>query len=304
MSGINGQVLEWARTKAGLSREEVATAFKKQISDIEAWEIGESVPTYPQLEKLAYQLYKRPIALFFLPELPNEPEQSQEFRTLPEFVLEELSSDTRYAIREARAMQISLEELSGGLNLSERRIFADLDPGIDTSPAVLAREVRNYIRISLQTQFSWSDNDEALKNWRHAVQESGIFIFKRSFKQLSISGFSLLHDAFPVIYLNNSNAFSRQIFTIFHELAHIHHANLTDKKGFDTSWPKWNFEEHPEDVAYFVQKVYFDKLFFLQSGFPLKDNNPENTIRLSLLKEYGFISKREYHMMKYLYRKI
>ena len=42
-----------------------------------------------------------------------------------------------------------------------------------------------------------------------------------SFKQRSVSGFSLLHGDFPLVYLNNSNAFTRQIFTIFHELAHI-----------------------------------------------------------------------------------
>ena len=36
-----------------------------------------------------------------------------------------------------------------------------------------------------------------------------------------MSGFSLVHPEFPIIYLNNSSAVSRQIFTLFHELSHI-----------------------------------------------------------------------------------
>jgi len=35
------------------------------------------------------------------------------------------------------------------------------------------------------------------------------------------SGFCLYDDVFPIIYVNNSNAKTRQIFTLFHELAHI-----------------------------------------------------------------------------------
>jgi hypothetical protein len=41
--------------------------LKRKPEEVEAWEAGESAPTYPQLEKLAYQIYKRPLAVFFLP---------------------------------------------------------------------------------------------------------------------------------------------------------------------------------------------------------------------------------------------
>jgi transcriptional regulator with XRE-family HTH domain len=51
----------------GLSVAEVAQMLKRPPEEIEAWESGEDAPTYPQLEKLAYQIYKRPLAVFFLP---------------------------------------------------------------------------------------------------------------------------------------------------------------------------------------------------------------------------------------------
>ena len=52
--------------------EEVARRMGKQPSDIEAWEKGEGAPTYLQLDTLAYEIYKRPIALFFFPNIPDE----------------------------------------------------------------------------------------------------------------------------------------------------------------------------------------------------------------------------------------
>jgi len=60
-----------------------------------------------------------------------------------------------------------------------------------------------------------------LNNWRDVFQDKGIFVFKRSFKEKGISGFCLFDKEFPVIYLNNSTAITRQIFSLFHELSHI-----------------------------------------------------------------------------------
>jgi Zn-dependent peptidase ImmA (M78 family) len=57
--------------------------------------------------------------------------------------------------------------------------------------------------------------------WRDAVEQAGVFVFKRSFTQREISGFCLADPVFPVIIVNNSTAFTRQIFTVLHELAHL-----------------------------------------------------------------------------------
>jgi len=219
--GINPEILRWARERAGYSLEDVAIAFKKDIGIIKRWELGEITPTYVQLEKLAYQLYKRPIALFFFPEPPEEPDEKNEFRTLPEFEIENLFSDTLYALRQAKAMQLSLKELNDGINPAERKIFRDVDISFTDDLKSVTKLVKESLEISLDNQIAWKDNDIALKKWRNILEEKGIFIFKRSFKQKDISGFCLIDEEFPVIYLNNSTAKARQIFSIFHELAHL-----------------------------------------------------------------------------------
>jgi Zn-dependent peptidase ImmA (M78 family) len=220
LTGVNPKIIQWARERARYSLESVAVKFKKDVSVIEKWESGEDFPTYSQLEKLA-EIYKRPLALFFFPEPPLEAEEKQEFRTLPDFEIENLAADTIYALRQAKAMQLSLQEINNGINPSTKKIFQDIAVSSRDDLRILAEQIRNYLNVTLEEQLTWNDQETALKKWRSAVEEAGIFIFKRSFKQREISGFCLIDIEFPIIYLNNSTEKSRQIFTIFHELAHI-----------------------------------------------------------------------------------
>ncbi len=190
---------------------------------IASWEAGASAPTYVQLETLAYKVYRRPVALFFFPEPPEEIDPERSFRTLPDFEIDALSSDTRYRIRDARAMQLSLHELNAGFNPSPRKIFRDISASSrpTLSAASVALEVRDYLGVDLQAQKEWRSSADALKHWRNAVEEVGVFVFKNSFKQRDVSGFCLYDEEFPVLCLNNSTAVTRQIFTLFHELAHV-----------------------------------------------------------------------------------
>jgi Zn-dependent peptidase ImmA (M78 family)/transcriptional regulator with XRE-family HTH domain len=223
VTGVNPQMLVWARKRSGHSVDQVADALRKTVDVIKSWEAGSTAPTYPQLEDLAYRVYKRPIALFFFPEPPEEPDPEHAFRTLPDSELEHLASDTRYKVRQALALQESLRELNRGVNPVERKIFTDLQPGSALSAPAMAKQVRAYLGVDARTQTSeWTSADHALKSWRNAVEEAGgVYVFKNSFKQKDVSGFCLYDDEFPLIYLNNGTAKTRQIFTIFHELAHI-----------------------------------------------------------------------------------
>ena len=219
--GIEPTVLKWARESSGLSIDDVALSLKREPGDVLAWESGDAAPTYAQLESLAYKMYKRPIATFFLPGPPQEPSIKKEFRTLPDFELDQLAADTRYQLRLAYAFQISLAELNDGVNPVGRKIFVDLPLSAKASVVQSAQRIRAYLEISLDQQFRWKSDEDALKAWRNAIEGAGVFVFKHSFKQDQISGFCLVDEQFPVIYLNNSTSKTRQIFTLFHELVHV-----------------------------------------------------------------------------------
>lgn len=219
-TAMNPRVLRWARERIGFSLADAARAVGRSEEVVEGWEAGTAAPTFRQLETLA-SCFKRPVAVFFFPDPPPEPDLRNEFRTLPLQELEELDPDTRFALREARAWQQSLRELTEGQNPAERRIVDDLSANYEESAPQLAARVREYLGVPLEMQQRWPDPVAALKGWRAVIESVGVFIFKRSFGQRSISGFCLHDREFPIVVINNSTAHARQIFTLFHELAHL-----------------------------------------------------------------------------------
>jgi Zn-dependent peptidase ImmA (M78 family) len=227
---VNPGNLKWARESVNLLIEDVAARMKQDPRVIQAWEEGVSSPTYVQLEKLAYQVYKRPIAIFFFPEPPEEISPRKSFRTLPDAEIEALSPRFFQLFRQAQAMQVNLDELNDGANPAARKIFRDLHFNLSDKLSTQVETVREYLGINLETQADWRDSDTAFKEWRRSIESVGVFIFKEAFKQDDISGFCLYDDEFPVVYVNNSMPQTRQIFTLFHELPHL----LVKVGGIDT----------------------------------------------------------------------
>ena len=238
---VNPAIIAWARKRAGLSEQEAAQRFAK----IAAWESGSTLPTYPQLEQLADE-FKLPIAVFFFPEPPSVPPIRESFRTLPDTEFDQIPRQVAALLRKAKALQLNLAELTGGRNPAPRLITSDLALLDDISIAEMAARVRDYLDITLDQQFAWADDDTALKVWRDALQKAGIFVFKDAFRVEGYSGFSLYDDVFPIIYVNNSSTKTRQIFTLFHELAHL----LFHTSGIDTLEDHYipNLPEHQRRI--------------------------------------------------------
>lgn len=237
---VNHEVLRWARVSMGATLEEVANRLNKDAAEIESWEQGEAFPTYVQLERLAYEIYKRPLALFFFPDPPEEESIGQSFRTLPEHELERIPPRMRYLLRKAQVLQLNLAELYEGLNPAPRNILRDFAFETNVSAEIMAEQIRDYLGIELRHQESWAGADDALKHWRNVLEEHGVFVFKDTFNspgkkrsevgESPYSGFCLYDTEFPVIYVNNNKTKTRQIFTLVHELAHL----LMHTGGVDT----------------------------------------------------------------------
>jgi Zn-dependent peptidase ImmA (M78 family) len=222
---VTPNLISWARKRAGLTLEEA----KEKFRHIDAWEAGKAFPTYPQLELLADE-FRVPVAVFFFPEPPNVPPIRESFRTLPDTEFNRIPRRVTYLLRKAKALQLNLAELSQGQNPSSKLITRDLEFTARSSVDVMAARARGFLGISLDQQVTWRNDEEAFKAWRKALLNVGIFVFKDAFRVENYSGFSLYDDVFPIIYVNNSAATTRQIFTLFHELAHL----LFRTSGIDT----------------------------------------------------------------------
>ena len=219
---VTPQVLSWARESAGFTAAEIVEKMQQKKVDSETvanWESGSDKPTYSQLEKLAH-IYKRPVALFFLASPPQEDDIAQKFRSLPEQYAKKLSPAIRFMVRKAVIKQLNLEELYADALPKTTIVKVDMAK-VNEEAIRLAREFRGRLPVTLAEQKSWRDTDTALKRWRSEIEALGIWIFKDAFKSDNYDGFFLSHDRYPIIYLNNSKARSRQIFTLFHEVGHF-----------------------------------------------------------------------------------
>jgi Zn-dependent peptidase ImmA (M78 family) len=218
---VNIEILKWARETSGLSIADVARKLGQSSNIIESWEQGSLYPTYPQLENLAYNVYKRPVAVFFFPVIPKESSPRAEFRTLPSEVVDTMPPEIIKVYRKAKVYQLNLEELNSNRNKTNPNLLDNFELATTSNVEIIAKKIRDFLKIDIQTQTSWKKLDEAFKAWRSALISCGIYLFKDAFRNDLYSGLSLYDENYPIILINNSMSPARQIFTIFHELGHL-----------------------------------------------------------------------------------
>src|ERR1043165_1497454 len=96
---VNPRLLRWARETAGYSLTHAALAMKRAPSDLDSWEKGAAQPSIPQARKLA-ELYKRSLAVFYLPTPPKESDLPPDYRRTRQGVpLAELAPKIRWRVR-------------------------------------------------------------------------------------------------------------------------------------------------------------------------------------------------------------
>src|SRR5688572_1084802 len=74
-------LLAWGRKTAGLSIEETARKLKVPVARLQAWEEGTERPSVAKVRALG-QLYRRPLAVFYLPEPPRDFAPLKDYRRL------------------------------------------------------------------------------------------------------------------------------------------------------------------------------------------------------------------------------
>ncbi len=218
----NPIMIKWAREDAGFSLDELPQSLKKA----EKWETGEEKPTWNDLRNLAKK-YKRPSFFYFLKKPPVEEDQFIEFRS--DEKIDEFSSSLRLEIRKVkfrRTAYIRIHE-DQGINLNNFSKYVTNEK----NPLKLAKHIRNYLNISIETQQEWIyRNDENkdynhnnfLNHWKELCFDLGILVFEMDqVPETEISGCSIYYDDCPIILLNGKNNHNRRIFTLMHELAHL-----------------------------------------------------------------------------------
>ncbi len=238
---VKPKMLTWARERSGLSIDAAAAKAKLAPAMLLAWESESSGdrPSIAQVRKLG-EIYKRPLAVFFLPEPQRTFDAQKEFRRLPGVTPQNESSEMRLALRTALFRREAARELYKQLGEPAPVFTEAAQPGED--PEVVGGRIRAMLGIDWKTQLAWKSPYAALNAWRAAVERLGILVFQSGEMGVKeMRGISIPHGPLPVILLNSADAPHGRIFTLLHEFAHI----LLTNGGHETS--SLEGKKNPED---------------------------------------------------------
>lgn len=237
---VKPELLRWARESTGIALDKVARTLRIPRAEVEKWEITASSIRLTQLEKLS-EIYKRPLAAFFLPTPPSEPPLPKDYRKLPDS--EGLSPTSRLAIRRARRLRSIAVELSESLKVEGKAQIPQIS---NTShPEEVAVTAREALGIGIEEQLGWSDSRQALGEWRAAIEKRGVLAFQLPMPIKEIRGFSISERTYPVVVISSKDSVNGRIFSLLHEYAHIllHNGGLCDMQN-DTILPSGFQIEH------------------------------------------------------------
>jgi Zn-dependent peptidase ImmA (M78 family) len=221
-------VLKWAREGRFGPRVETLEAHwaaswtELSPSIIVEWEKGIGQPTFSQIRKLA-EIYKRPLAVFFLTSPPEEINNPPDLRTIGSEDNDVLSPEALLVIRKARRIQ----EVAATLleELGEKPHFKYPRHTVNENASELAKQIRTDLNISLKEQTAFRTFEDFFEYLRVKIEGSGVITLKTglqdSFSTADCRALSFADQLPYVILVNNKDSEGAKNFSLVHEFAHL-----------------------------------------------------------------------------------
>lgn len=223
-ANITPDVIKWARKSCHYNIEEAAEKIGRSSAEIEAWESGELKPTIPQARE-ASKVYKRPLAVFFLPRPPKDFSTLRDFRKLPAGIPREYCPNLVFTIRQTQERQEWLRGFLKEEGFSPLKFIGSVSIEIDSIK--LASRIRKMLNVDYDKIRKCRTRGETLRLWIDAVEDLGVFVFQggnMQYEKIAVKearGIALTDQYAPFVFLNAQDAKVARIFTLAHELAHL-----------------------------------------------------------------------------------
>jgi Zn-dependent peptidase ImmA (M78 family)/DNA-binding XRE family transcriptional regulator len=217
---VKPELLRWARESSGLALETAAKKAGVKREKLEQWEQGPLMPTLRQLRMLA-NVYKRPLAVFYLPEPPRTFDAMHDFRRLPGEPTGQKTPELQLEIRRSiqrREVALDLYEAAEGT----QPIAFTATGSVSDNPEGLGLRVRELLGIDHEQQIAWQNDYQAFNYWRLSLERLGVLVFQASNVDLNeMRGFSISETYLPTVVVNIKDPPRGRIFTMVHEFVHL-----------------------------------------------------------------------------------
>lgn len=220
---VTPELLQWARfhtQKMTLADVSAFAGLKsitvERLKDLES---GKDEPTLSELLKLI-DVYKRPFALFFLPNPPSDIPMVADHR-MSSVVTGASSEKLDLAYWRAQELQNIFVELSA--EIGEPISSVPIAPEHEKKdPEVLAQWARKILGVEKVFAKHRISPEEALQKWIEAIEGIGIMVMQLTFEpKKAARAFSFGTKKPPIIVLSYTDKDRGRLFSLFHELAHV-----------------------------------------------------------------------------------
>lgn len=223
LAWIEPAVLAWARKSVNLTPLAAARKLGVDEARLLTWETGEDLPTVAKLADIA-KLYRRPMAVFYMPEPPRDFDTIRDFRRVPGAAEGSMSLELHgeyWRALDQRDVALELGEIEDTTPSTTWRL--DPVPADDLQLAGAARSLLLEVG-PLPLSGRSTDRYLHLNHWSAALEAAGVLVMATSGGKIStkeMRGLSLYFDALPVVMLNGSDAPRGRLFSLIHEYAHL-----------------------------------------------------------------------------------
>ena len=223
---LQPRVLRWARERVGLDREQLAANLKLQTQDIAEWERSGRI-TFNKVDELAKHTYT-PIGYLYLSEPPDDSLPIADFRTRAGGSPQRPSPNLLDTVYQMQLRQAWMREEMISQDDAPLEFVAAFR--LDLSPTRVAGAMGDALQLSggwASWEGSWTN---ALRTLRDHIESAGVLVVfngvvenntHRKLDAEEFQGFALVDEYAPLIFVNNSDYKSAQMFTLAHELSHI-----------------------------------------------------------------------------------
>lgn len=217
---VSPDVLQWARSSAGLAPDLAAKRLAVKEETLARWEAGALLPTITQLRK-AGKVYGRPLAVLLLPTPPRDYQPIRDFRRGSEGLLAEWSPALHKEMKRALSQREVVQEI------------AEISPGavsepvqlplvtVQTDAETVASALREWLELDRVPSAVRSQPQRLLNAVIRAVEARGVLVLQTQGVELrEVRGFSITETP-SVVVLNGKDWARPRLFTLLHELCHL-----------------------------------------------------------------------------------
>ncbi|MCY4513120.1 MAG: XRE family transcriptional regulator [Bdellovibrionales bacterium] len=225
---ITPTVIKWAREKSHYPLEIAAKKIGVSSEKLNEWESGKTLPTMTQARKMS-QVYRRPLAAFYLSHPPKDFPLLKDFRTI-EGKSPQYSPPLVFLMRQIQERQVWLREYLKEQGHEQLKFVGS--GNLQSSPKRLSKNIIKTLWGSEKEYSQIASKNESipslLNSWLVQCEEKGIFISRTSnlnshnvIPVEEARGFVISDKYAPLIFINSGDSKSAQLFTLLHELAHL-----------------------------------------------------------------------------------